>query len=122
MQNAELPPHSAPLSPVGELVIRSDRHQFLVLLAAHLVDLFDVFVGEVLNVLFRLLLVVFGQLTLLLRLLDKVDRVAADIADGNLGVFAVFFDLFGQLFSALLGQLRENQADDFCGLMPRSET
>ena len=87
-------------------------HELLILLGAHFVDLLDVFIGELLNVLFGLLLVVFGQFALLLGLLDEVNSIAADITDGDLRVLAVLFDLLGELFSALLGQLREDEADD----------
>ena len=52
------------------------------------------------------------SLALLLGLLDVVDCVAADVADGDLGVLAVFVDLLRQILAALLGQLREDQADD----------
>ena len=69
-------------------------------------------VGQVLDVLFGLLLVVLGQFALLLGLLDVVDRVAADVADGDLGVFGVFADLLGEVLAALLGQLREDEADN----------
>ena len=83
--------HFPLIGGIGPLSLRgafghcaSNLHQFLFLLGAHLVDLLDVLVGEVLDVLFGLLLVVLGQLALLLGLLDVVDRVAADVADGDL--------------------------------------
>ena len=101
-----------PLQRVRVGNTHSDLHQFLFLLGAHLVDLFDVLVGEVLNVLFGLLLVVLGQLTLLLGLLNVVDCVAADVADGDLGILGVFADLLREILAALLGQLREDEADN----------
>ena len=69
-------------------------------------------VGEILDVLFGLLLVVLGQFALLLGLLDVVDCVAADVADGDLGILGVFADLLREILAALLGQLREDEADN----------
>ena len=101
-----------PLQRVRVGNTHSDLHQFLFLLGAHLVDLLDVLVGEILNVLFGLLLVVLGQFALLLGLLDVVDCVAADVADGDLGILGVFADLLREILAALLGQLREDEADN----------
>ena len=101
-----------PLQRVRVGNTHSDLHQFLFLLGAHLVDLLDVLVGEVLDILFGLLLVVLGQFPLLLGLFDVVNRVAADVADGDLGVLGIFADLLREILAALLGQLREDEADD----------
>ena len=100
-----------PLQRVRVGNTHSDLHQFLFLLGAHLVDLLDVLVGEILNVLFGLLLVVLGQFALLLGLLDVVDCVAADVADGDLAGLGILMDLLDELLTALLRELREVQAD-----------
>ena len=44
-------------------------------------------------------------------LLDVVHAVPADVPHGNLCVLGVFLDLLGQVLSALLRQLGEDQAD-----------
>ena len=87
-------------------------HELLFLGAADLVDLLDVFVGQFLQVLFGLYLVVLGDLRVLLELLDIVHGVAADIADGHLGVLAVLAHLLGQFLTAFLRELGEDQSDD----------
>lgn len=113
-----------PLQRVRVGNTHSDLHQFLFLLGAHLVDLLDVLVGEILNVLFGLLLVVLGQFALLLGLLDVVDCVAADVADGDLGILGVFADLLRETLrrsSVSCGKTRRITRPSFCGLMPRSE-
>src|SRR5690606_12544039 len=61
-------------------------HQFLFLGLNHLVDVLDALVGELLDLVAAAALVVLGDLLLLEQILDLLDRVAADIADRDLGV------------------------------------
>ena len=99
-----------PLQRVRVGNTHSDLHQFLFLLGAHLVDLLDVLVGEVLDILFGLLLVVLGDLAVLLRLLYLLYGIAADGADGNLGFFTLLLDGLGQFLAPFLGQFGEYKA------------
>ena len=87
-------------------------HEFLFLDAASIIDLLDILVGNILKILFSLLLIVFGDLGILLQLLDIVHSITADVADGNLAVFAVLLDLLDQFLTTFLGQHGEHKAND----------
>ena len=54
---------------------------------------------------------VLGHVAVLLHLLREVVCLAADVADRYLRGIAHLRDLLGQLLAALLGQLREDEAD-----------
>src|SRR5215212_11911416 len=73
------------------------------------VDLLDVFVGELLDALLGAALVV-GPDALLL--LEVVDHVAADVPHGDPSVLCDRARHLDELLAALLGQLRDRQADD----------
>mgnify|MGYP003295068779 CR=1 FL=1 len=68
-------------------------------------------VGELLEVFLGDLIVILGDLGVLLHLLELLDRVAADVADGDLAALGILVDLLDELLAALLGELREVQAD-----------
>ena len=68
-------------------------------------------VGELLEILLGDLEIVLGDLGLFLLGLELLHGVAADVAHGDLGFLGVLLDLLGELLAALLGQLREDQAD-----------
>ena len=78
----------------------SDLHDLLVLVGASIVDELDVLVGQLLGLVFQLLLVVLGDLAGLLHGLELIHGVAADVTDGDLGLLALFLDLLGQLLAA----------------------
>ena len=75
-----------------------------------LVDLFDILIGELLNVIFQLFDLILGYVAAF-QLLEGIVCIAADVADCNLRALAFFLYLFGKIFSAVLGKLREYQAD-----------
>ena len=54
---------------------------------------------------------VLGDLALLLRGLELVERIAADIAESDLGLLAGLGNALDELLAALLGQRREVQTD-----------
>ena len=71
----------------------SDRHQLLFLRLDHFVDVLDRGVGELLDVGLGAAGLVLGNLLVLQQLLDVVVGVAADVADGDLGVLAAGVDV-----------------------------
>ena len=90
----------------------SDLHDLLVLVGASIVDELDVLVGQLLGLVFQLLLVVLGDLAGLLHGLELIHGVTADVAHGGLGFLALLLDVLGQLLAAFLGRGREHQADN----------
>ena len=74
-------------------------------------DLVGIAIGQFLDILFADLIVVLGNLTRLLLLLEILDRVAADIPDGNLRLFGVLAEVLDDLLAAFLGQRRDNEAN-----------
>src|SRR6266702_6950705 len=82
---------------------------FLFLCCQQLIDLGNHRVGRLLHVIGQALLVVFGDLVVLLQLLDRIKPVAADVPDGDLGRFGVFMRDFHQFLAAFLVELRNPQ-------------
>src|SRR5690606_442595 len=100
---------------VMRMADRSDRHQFLFLGLDHLVDVLDRLVGDLLDLVLGAAHVVLADLLFLQQVLDLLVGVAADVADGDLGVLALAGHDLGQLTAALLGQRRQVQADGGAG-------
>src|SRR6478672_6159514 len=103
----------------GVLMRRSDRHQLLFLGAYHLVDVLDGLVGEFLDVRFAACRLVLGDLLVFQQLLDVVVGIAADIADGDLGVLPLAMDVLGQFLATLFGESGQVDADDGAGRVGR---
>ena len=68
-------------------------------------------VGHLLQVLLSQLQLVLGDLGGLLHLLERLQRIPADVADGHLAALVVLADLLDQFLAALLRQLGEGQPD-----------
>ena len=83
--------------------------KLLGLLSDHRVNFLDVLVGQLLQLVFALVQLILGDLALLLRGLELVHRVAADVAQGNLRFLAGLGRALDELLAALLGQRREGQ-------------
>ncbi len=62
--------------------------KLLGLLSDHRVNFLDVLVGQLLQLVFALVQLVLGDFALLLRSLELIQRVAADVAQRNLGLLA----------------------------------
>src|SRR5271169_369480 len=75
---------------------------FLFLRRKQLIDFRNRSVGRLLHVVRETLLIVFGNLMILLELLDRVEAVAPDVPDGDTGRLRIFVRDFDQLFTALL--------------------
>ena len=88
-----------------------DCHQFLFLCGKCFVCLLDILVQQILQVLLGLLLIIFGDLVVLLQLLDVVHAVTTDVTHSNLSIFRVLLNLLSQVLTTLLGQLGEYQAN-----------
>ena len=71
----------------------------------------DVLVRDLLHVVERAPLVVFGNLVVLEQLLQPVVGVAADLPDGVAAVFGVLVDEPRHLLAPLLGQRRNRHAE-----------
>src|SRR5262249_32464681 len=83
-----------------------------ILLLLQLVDLFDVAVGELLDLVEPLALVVLGDLVVFEQLLQPVVRLAADLANAVPSLFAQLVHVARQLFAALFGQRRDRDTHD----------
>src|SRR5512143_2375270 len=75
-------------------------------------DRLDVFVGQILHLFLRLLAVVLGHVLVLLRLLQVLDGVAADVAQGDLRLLAEFLRQLDEVAPTLLVERRDGDADD----------
>src|SRR6476620_5537557 len=93
----------------------SDRHQFFFLVLHHVVDVLDRLVGQLLDLVLAAAFFVFGDLLVLQQFLDLVVRVAADVADRDLGVFAAGVHVLGELATTLFGKRGQVDADDGAG-------
>ena len=91
------------------LVLHS--HDFLFLVSVEVVHLLDVLVVQFLELLFAVLLYVFGH-TILNSLLQCIDAVAARIADTDLGMLGNLFTLLGKLLTTILGKRGNAEADN----------
>src|SRR6185437_6860170 len=89
-----------------------DFHYFLFLGTAHFLHLLDFVIGEALDFLQGTALIVFRDLLVLERLLDKLVSVAADVADGSAVLFQDFVQMLDHVAAALLGQGRDGHAND----------
>ena len=86
-------------------------HDFLILYLNHLIDLFNILIGHLLDLLFSILVLVLSNLGSLFHLLKSIVCIAADVANRNLRCLALLLYLLGKLFSALLSQFREYKTD-----------
>src|SRR3546814_2393218 len=68
-------------------------------------------IGQLLDFVLHAAFVVFGDFLVLDQLLERVVGVAAQIAHGNLGVFAFGADHFGQVTPPLFGERRHGNTD-----------
>src|SRR5690554_3070746 len=93
----------------------SDRHQLLFLGLDHLVDVLDRVVGDLLHLALEAALVVLADGLVLQQLFRLLVGVAADVADRDLGRFALGVDHLGQLAAAFLGQRGQVDADRGAG-------
>src|SRR5688572_30724759 len=93
----------------------SNRHKFLLFGLDHLIDVLDGGVGDLLDLDLGAADVVFGDLLFLQQFLDLVVGIAADVADGDLGVLALGVDELGQFLAALLGEGGQVEADHGAG-------
>src|SRR5262249_41518389 len=90
----------------------SSAEEFLVLLLLQLVNLLDVPVGDLLNLVETLALVVFRDLVVLEELLQPFVGVAPDLAHAVPALLAQLVDMSGQLLPALVGQSRDGNAHE----------
>src|ERR1035438_194252 len=90
-----------------------ELQHFLFLGLAHLFHLLDFVVGELLNLVERALLVVFGDLLVLHRLLDRIVAVAAYVADGSAVLFQNPVQMLDHFLAALFGKRGYGHADQF---------
>src|SRR5262245_22907985 len=86
--------------------------KFRVFLLLQLVDLLDVAVGEPLDLVEPLALVVFGDLVVLEQFLEAIVRVATDAPDGVASLFRELVHVTRQLLAAFFGQRRDRNAHD----------
>ena len=88
----------------GILLLSSilDLHQFLFFCGYHGIDILDALVGHLLDLIERILKIVFGDLGSLFLFLELIIGIAADVSDSDLGFFTHLLDDLGQFFSAFL--------------------
>src|SRR6185295_4431675 len=80
----------------------SNGEDFLFLRRKQLIDFRNRSVGRLLHVIGEPLLIVFGNLVILLELLDDIQPVATDMANSYLGGFGVFMRDFHQFLAPFL--------------------
>src|SRR5690606_24919932 len=86
------------------------RHDFLLFRCSRRVDLADETVGQLLHLVSEALVLVLGDVLLLLVFLERFHPVAADVADGDLGLLGILVRQLDQLLAPLLGQVGHRQA------------
>ena len=94
--------------PVSFVSATSDRHDLPLLAVECGVERFGELLQQFLYLRFAVFRLVFGH-SLLLRLLEGFDRVAAGVAQTHTGRLGLLPDLFHEQFAALLGQRRDRQ-------------
>src|SRR5665213_133918 len=77
----------------------SDLHDLFLFVGHQFVDLLDEAVGKFLHVIAAALDAVLGDLPALLQALDLVDRLMADVSDGDLVLLGFLFDHLDQVFA-----------------------
>src|SRR3954462_14284842 len=90
----------------------SDLEQLALLVLDRLVDLVDVLRGQVLELLLRAAHLVLARLAVLGDAVELLLGPPAHVAHGDLGVLALAAGHLDQVAAALLGELREDHADD----------
>src|SRR5258708_13077822 len=94
------------------LSIRSDLQDLFILLRQGLVDLPDVLVGQGLDIVLQLAVLILRDLAVLFLLLERVEPVAADVADMNAGLLGIFGRNLRQFPPPLLPQIADLHPDD----------
>ena len=94
--------------PVSFVPAASDRHDLPLLAVECGVERFGELLQQFLYLRFAVFRLVFGH-SLLLRLLEGFDRVAAGVTQTHTGRLGLLPDLFHEQFAALLGQRRDRQ-------------
>ena len=89
----------------------SDFRQLFFFLFRNLVDFLDEVIRQLLNILFGDLVIIFRDLRTLLLFFQLLDRIPADVADGNLALLPILAGLLGKILAAFFGKRREDQAD-----------
>src|ERR1700683_4873766 len=97
----------------------SDLHYLRIFSGEDLVGLFDKLGGELLDLGFRSAQFVFGDLLVLVDILEHVIGVAAVIADGDPIILGGLLDMLHQLFATILGQLRNRNANNLAVILRR---
>src|SRR6185503_5396414 len=88
----------------------SNSEDFLFLRRKQLIDFRNRSVGRLLHLIGEPFLIVFGNLVILLELLDDIQPVATHMADRHLGGFGVFMRDFHQFLAPFLVELWNPQA------------
>src|SRR6266404_5699003 len=94
-----------------------DGEDFLFLGRKQLIDLRNRPVGRLLHIMGQTLLIVLGNLVILLKLLDRIEAIAADMPDRDTRGLRVFVRDFHKLLAAFFIEFRNAQAKHlpFCG-------
>src|SRR4051812_48277120 len=103
---------SAFLMPRNEGGPGSDRHDFSFLVGEMLVDLCDVLIGELLNLFFRILDLIFCDAAFFAGFLESFHGVATDVADGHAAILGHFTNDLYKFIAAFRAQLGEDNADE----------
>src|SRR5207253_7808091 len=98
------------MTNLASWTLPSNGEDFLFLRRKQLIDFRNRSVGRLLHLVGEPLLIVFGNLVILLELLDDIQPVATDMADRNLGSFGIFMRVFHQFLAPLLVELGNSQA------------
>src|ERR1700694_5509569 len=84
---------------------------FLFLGRKQLIDLRDRPVGRLLYIIGQTFLIVLGNLVILLKLLDRIEAVAADMPDRNARRFGIFMRDFDELLAAVFIEFGNSQPE-----------
>jgi hypothetical protein len=102
----------APVVPGPALPGPSDFEQLCFLALEQLVDAVHVRLGEAVQFLFGAGALILAGLAVLDQLVEGFLGLAADVADGDLGVLALGLDDLDVFLAAFLGQFRNGDSDD----------
>ena len=91
-----------------------NRQEVLLLGREEIVYLFDAVIRSRLDFLFATLEIVFGDLSILLQLLNGIHGVVTRLSDSHAGVLGMFAHQFNELLSPISGKLWEGKPDYVC--------
>ena len=95
---------------VTALRIRLHSHNLFCLYLDHLINLFDIFIRNLLKIVFQIFDLIFRNFRSF-KLLKRYNSVTTDISDSHFRSLSFFLHIFCQFFSPILRKFREYEAN-----------